>query len=104
MTANDQSSIIELLQRVPAAFFRQKSGGAFAEIGGGFELLTGLPASAVVADPSLLLLVLHEGDMESFRERTAHFAEAEGGCMFRLWHAKSGELKTIREFRRPLRG
>jgi signal transduction histidine kinase len=104
MTPNEQSLIAELLQCIPAAFFRQKAGGEFEEISGGFELLTGLAANAVLAEPSLLLRRIHERDVEAFQKRASRGEASESTSIFRLWHGQIGELKTIQEFRRPSPG
>src|SRR3954469_12803125 len=99
MTARDATSFDKLLERVPAAFFLQNAAGAFREIRGGFELLTGLPASAVLGDPSVLWRIIHEQDLEVFKERAALDQPADGAWRVRFWHAQTGELRTIQEFR-----
>ncbi|HUR45755.1 MAG TPA: hypothetical protein VMZ27_07780 [Candidatus Saccharimonadales bacterium] len=97
MSANE--TIGNLLKYLPAAFFRQSSNGAFQEISPGIEQLTGLLDSDVVKDASPLLAAVHEEDREAFRHNSAK-GESADWC-FRIWHARTGELRTIRELRIP---
>ncbi|MDB6031350.1 MAG: putative Hybrid histidine kinase [Verrucomicrobiales bacterium] len=93
------SSIERLLERLPAVYFRQGVDGSYEHLGGGLEQLLGLSRSELLADASLLAGALRSEGSGALPVLEKGVFPESGERVFRLWNARSGELKSIREFR-----
>ncbi len=96
--APPQSSLEDLLEGLPAVYFRQDRQGKVESVAGGTSRLLGLEEKDLLTEPSKLLSAIHPDDRE--RYEAVQGAGEPRTVRFRLWHARTGELKTIQEVRK----
>ncbi len=90
----------ELLRILPGVYFRQNAQDGFEHVSGAVAELFGLNPNDFSQGKSPLLAVLHEGDREAYQAGSAECSEQSR--RFRIWHAQTGELRTIEERRKPI--
>lgn len=94
-----------LLKHWPGVLFRQRSDLRFEFASPRLEELTGFSLDQWQHQPELFWKVIHESDVEPFRQHLARAAESQDGVTleFRVRHALHGQVNYISEFRRVQR-